>query len=544
VKLKPTQIAVSLGLLAGSLTLAGTAQAQINVTGGRVAGDAAFVTPLTITPGTTPGTVTGVSRSGTPVFFDTAIRTLNIVTPNGTSTNSRFLPTASSFTDTNGNSIPDSGDTGKLQGLLSGVAFSGTGSPIFFQGIPTNFSFTLNTFAVESIAGGTLISPKQVGTAPLVFLPVPGVTLTGDSIALPSNVKFQAGGDVPLPVIELGRRIKFEFKGENVTPGTDTDVNPLDGEIAFNGPVSKFEVKTIGTQGSQEFKFEGTTAFLNFELAGPFREVKIEGIPSNTARTTYELKGESVGYTAFGGNTLGFTGRVRPQNTEFKFEQSGAKVEGKGGTEVVFTLGSTPNFDSFTPVPQAVINSFSYPVGSTFSSTAFSTTTVISTTTVTSTSSSSSSQSISLFSNPSATYISLFDPVRFEQIQGNTGDDDDDDDDGDDDDDDDNEYGSNVVYQVYRPGAVVVVVERVGNRIILVERESTRGRALGKRGRVISAYEQVGLPSRVFPGLTGLRQIPASSVPTSTTEGTTTPSTTEGTTTTPGSTTPAPTTPQ
>jgi len=63
-----------------------------------------------------------------------------------------------------------------------------------------------------------------------------------------------------------------------------------------------------------------------------------------------------------------------------------------------------------------------------------------------------------------------------------------------------------------------VVVERRGDRILLVDRTEVRGRKLKKKGKVVAAYQVVGLPSRVFPGMTGLRQIPADTVQSSSTE--------------------------
>ncbi|NJP11884.1 MAG: hypothetical protein HC866_22410 [Leptolyngbyaceae cyanobacterium RU_5_1] len=84
--------------------------------------------------------------------------------------------------------------------------------------------------------------------------------------------------------------------------------------------------------------------------------------------------------------------------------------------------------------------------------------------------------------------------------------------DRDDNDDDFNSrgYGRNYTYSIYQPkGQVEVVAERDDrDRLIIVERETIRGRKLKQRGRAVSAYQVIGLPSRVFPGLVGVRQIP------------------------------------
>jgi hypothetical protein len=76
-------------------------------------------------------------------------------------------------------------------------------------------------------------------------------------------------------------------------------------------------------------------------------------------------------------------------------------------------------------------------------------------------------------------------------------------------------YSSNVVYDIYATWQqpTEVVIERQGDRILLVDRTQVQGRKLNKRGQAVAAYQVVGLPSRVFPGLTGLRQIPAEQVP-------------------------------
>ncbi|XHX78904.1 MAG: hypothetical protein RBJ76_02925 [Stenomitos frigidus ULC029] len=575
-----TRFAVCLGLLAGSLAIATAAHADIPITGGQATGDAAFFLPGTAPTATTP--------AGTPVLFDTAIQTLRLVTPNGTTTTSRFLPNASRFTDTNGNKIPDSGDTGRLEGTLSGVAFSANGNPIFFQGIPTALNFTLNTFSPSFLQGGTLISPQQAGTAPLVFLPVQNVTLsgasgtsfnsqegllsvgafdaalTGDSIRLPSDLQLRSTTASNVAPVVLGRRIKFDFEGKDVLPTAGTDLNPSDGVIAFSGPTTKFQVQSVGTPGTSEFKLEGTVANLDLELTAPFSGT-LTGTLSSAARTSYEVKGEGPGYVAFGNNTATFAGSAR-RDTQFKFEQSGGKLDGRSSGDVSFALRTgSGDFTSFTPAVGVNNNGTAFSGSSnTSNNTSNNTSSNTSSNTSNNTSSNTSSTTVSVtstrtivFTNfvANTTYIKLFNPSLF--VVNSTDNDDDDDSRGDDDrrsrdNDDDDDNDSNAAYTIYRQrGSVEVVVERGSDdRILLVERDRNDrqlppGQAK-RRGRVVSAYQVVGLSSRVFPGLVGLQQIPAeqaSTTPTSTTPAgtTTTPS---GTTTPSSTTTPtAPTTP-
>jgi len=104
------RLTVYLGLFAGSIAIAAPAQADIPVTSGQATGQAAFFLPGT-TSTTNPATCGCTNpATGGPVLFDAAVQTLRLVTPNGTSTNSRFIPNASSFTDTNANGLPDAGE--------------------------------------------------------------------------------------------------------------------------------------------------------------------------------------------------------------------------------------------------------------------------------------------------------------------------------------------------------------------------------------------------------------------------------------------------
>lgn len=569
-----TRFAVCLGVLAGSLAISTAVKADIAVTGGRATGQAAFFTPGTLPAGsTTGGTSSTSTASGSPILFDVGIQTLRIETPNGTTTTSRFTPTAANFRDVNNNRLPDSGDTGRLSGFLSGVAFGSTGNPVFFQGVPTNLDFTLTAFSPGFIQGGTLISPRTAGTAPEVFLPFAPVTLssqsqnsftaqqgllsagpfaanlTGDFIGLPSNLQFRPSGDVTIPPIELGRRIKFEFKGQNVSLDGATFFNNT---VEYEGRTTNFQVQSVGTPGTQEFKIEGTTADIFFRLGSPVTVTRNElNLNTTFGNGSYEVKGEGPGYVTLGNNYVGFTGTSR-RATQFKFEQNSRVFEGRSNGDVYFNLGAVSSLGNFTPVTNVNNNGTTYVSNPTFINNTF-----VSIINSTSTTTIGGASPFSLLViNPNVTFIPVFNP-------GDLADDDDDDDNND----DDNNTSvdvvqGNLVYTIYQPGPRIVVVERDDDgRILFVERRrdnndddddddnddnNGRGRARGRQGRVVAAYQEVGLPSRIFPGLVGLRQIPASELNNSTggttTDGTTTPGTTDGTTT-PGTTTPGTTTP-
>ena len=521
------RFAASVGIVAGSLAVATSALADIPITGGQVSGDAAFITPLT------PNTF---NRTGSPVLFDTVIQTLRIVTPNGTTTTSRFIPISSDFTDANGNSRADSGDRGQLKGALSGVAFSRVGSPVFFQNIPTSLSFTLTAFTPNSFGIGSLISPNQKGTAPLVF--IPGATsvvlsnasssvynsqagllevgpfaanLTGDFIGLPSDLQLRpAATDVTLVPVFLGRRIKFAFEGKNDQVDEAAFRNDLSTGrrvLNFAGDVTEFKIESAGNSNSQ-FKIEGGGK-LDISLTGPF-DIKKDSLDLNalTGKVTYQIKGEGSGFIAFtGGNSIAYSGNSQ-KDTEFKFEQGNRSFDGKSGGDTFFRVSDRrdnvnfQNFNRFVVIP--VVGVSTTPLGAAVITP--STTTSATTTTTTSTTS-TTVFSTTVFNNSSITIFPGYRNLLIE-TRGNG-----------DDDDDDRNYGRNTSYYVYQQrGTTEVVVERRGDRILLVDRTEVRGRKLKKKGKVVAAYQVVGLPSRVFPGMTGLRQIPADAVQSSSTE--------------------------
>lgn len=524
-----TRFAISASILAGSLAMGTPAHADIPITGGQVSGDAAFITPLT------PGNSNTLNRTGSPVLFDTVIQTLQIVTPNGTTTTSRFMPNASRFTDTNGNSRPDSGDQGRLEGALSGVAFSRVGSPVFFQNIPTALNFTLTAFTPNSFGVGSLISPNQAGSAPLVFIPGVDVqlsnassgvynskagllevgafaaNLTGDFIGLPSDLQLRpAAGAVTLVPTFLGRRIKFDFEGKSAqVEDSAYGIDPATGRttLDFAGDVTDFKIQSAGTPGTQEFKIDGSGT-LDISLTGPF-DIKKDSLNLNTVigQVDYRIKGEGPGFVAFtGGNSITYSGTSR-RDTDFKFEQGDRSFEGKSGGDTFFTVRDRrdnvdfTNFNRFVVVPVVGVSTTSLGAAVITPSTTTSTTTTSTTSTTVFTTTVFNNSSITIFPG----YRNLLTVTR--------GDSDDDDDD------DDRNYGRNTSYYIYQQrGTTEVVVERQGDRILLVDRTEVRGRKLKKKGKVVAAYQVVGLPSRVFPGMTGLRQIPADTVQSSSTE--------------------------
>lgn len=542
--IQPTRFVTCLGLVAGSLAVASVAHADIPITGGQMTGEAAFFTQTNV-PTTTGTTLT---RTGQPVLFDTVVQTLRIVTPNGTTTTSRFLPNAARFTDVNGNSRPDGGDTGRLEGALSGVAFNQLGSPVFFQNIPTALNFTLTSFTPVFTDPGSLINPRQEGTAPLLFLPGVNVrlsdassttfnsrfgvlengpfaaNLTGDFIGLPSDLQLRpASTEVSLVPVVLGRRVKFDFAGKNASvDDASFGVNSASNrrELNFEGAVTDFQIQSVGTSGSREFKVTGS-GNLDITLTGPF-DIKQDSLNLNglTSGQTldYRIKGEGPGFVAFtGNNSIAFSGTSR-RETQFKFERGDRTFEGRSDGDVSFAVNDSrdninfrnPSFRFTVPAvgistPTTNIGnttttgapSISSPSGSGSGATTTSTTPTISTFVFTTTVFNTTSINIFpayrnlLIENEDSTNINT------NTNDANAG------------------YSRNVVYYVYAPSqpTTEVVIERQGDRILLVDRTEVRGRKLKKRGQVISAYQVVGLPSRVFPGLTGLRQIPAEQVP-------------------------------
>jgi hypothetical protein len=352
-----TRYAVCLGL-AGSLAvaIAPAVQAQIQVTGGRVSGQAGFFVP---TPGT--GNRTGVE------LFDLSVQRLRLETPNGNTSTAVFTPTAANFKAGSDNQ-PNQGDKGTLQGVLSGIAFSASGgTPVPFRNRDTVLNFTLTSFNSNlGVINGTLISPQKPGDAPLVFLPNVNATLAPGSsyqttrgdlelgdfradintglIDLPSNLVFRdfACNVCDVPPVSLTPRVKFEFEGENVRPqeGTNFDINRNDtGTIRFVGEVNKkFLIETVNNSDSdrERFKLEGTFGAVDIQMRGPFDLQNRDRLNEDRRIDKYKIEGESNGFgTLFANNAVGFNGTSR-RDVKFSFEQDGDKLEGTSNGDVNF----------------------------------------------------------------------------------------------------------------------------------------------------------------------------------------------------------------
>ncbi|MBE9118590.1 hypothetical protein IQ249_22125 [Lusitaniella coriacea LEGE 07157] len=360
---KSTQTILFIGL-AGSLamTVAPAARAQtsgIPVTGGQATGQAAFFIPQT-------------DPNGNVRLFDIGIQTLQIQTDKGTTTTSVFTPNAATFSDANSNGMPDSGDTGVLRGTLAGTAFTSTGAPILFTGRETLLNFTLDSFDSTSDFGGTLISPQMTGAAPLVFLPIINATLASGSsfdatfgemqigdftaaldnglIDLPGFLEFRSGGgQMPtLPPIAVGRRIKFEFKGKDVTPVV---FNFNANSLRFAGAANdKFEIQTTGRQGSQRFEIKADAGFVDVALGGPFTDLELQNPGAANGPLDYKIEGESNGiFSLYAPNSFAFNGFAR-RDTKFEFKNDNDfKFEGRSAGSVNFYatagLGTQVNRD-------------------------------------------------------------------------------------------------------------------------------------------------------------------------------------------------------
>jgi hypothetical protein len=251
---KSTVYAISLGLI-GSVSFGMTGvQAQINVTGGSMNGQAAFFVPKEITE------TNGI------LLYGANVQQLNLQTTNGNTSRAVFSPLNSQFTDVNANGLPDADDTGILQGNLSGVAFY-NGSPVGFSNRPTELEFTLNSFESLLNFNGTLAAPENLNST--LFIPDPiqyegdqgqlqlgnfGANLDGGLIALPSTYRFADGTNVSnnnnLQTSAL--RVKFQFRGNDVTPETGTNLDPNTPMIAGIQlyDVSKSDVSDIDSSAN------------------------------------------------------------------------------------------------------------------------------------------------------------------------------------------------------------------------------------------------------------------------------------------------------
>jgi hypothetical protein len=397
---KSTRYAVCLGLAGGlAVALTPAAQAQIQVTGGDFKGPAAFFVPTPGTGGTTP--------SGKVELFDLSIQTLNLETSKGNTSTAVFVPTAALFNAGSDNQ-PTAGDTGTVKGLLSGLAFTGTGgTPTPFTNREAIVNFSVNSFTNNSSnINGTLLSPQTAGQGSLIFLPNVEATvasgssyqatsgdlqlgnldadLTTGAINLPSTYTFQQTGSTATPpsTDTISRRVKFQFEGENVIPesgtnfsgtssntgtntgtnntGTNTGTNntgtntSTNNQLRFVGQANKkFTIETVGNQSNGQYKIDSTLGAVDIKINGPFTNSTSTGTLSNTASTTYKIQGESNGILSlFALNSVGFSstsGSTSPSNTTFEFQQGSNKLTGSSSGNVnLYAVAGVNSFNSDT----------------------------------------------------------------------------------------------------------------------------------------------------------------------------------------------------
>lgn len=337
--------------LAGSLVLASAALADIPVTGGRLTGDAGFFIP----------------NRGNTVLFDVATRTLRLQTPNGTTVDSRFIPTLGVL-DPVGNRLPQAGDTGRLGGFLSGRAFDPAGNPFPFANVPLAVNFRVNSFTPNiGFLLGTLISPVIPGDASPVFLPVLNANLDPISsifynadngslylgafdanlpsglIGLPPSVRFGTPRvtefDIPPDVITRTERlIQFSFSGAgNLEP--DSSINFTTGDLYYNSldAVTDFRLQVQGTP----YVIQGTGVDgTQIRIDKGFGEASTFGGPFQGFIGPVGFAVDGVG-SGSSTNAPPFGFRSRNTSTNFAF------VDNFGTRIVGSNTGSTVNFDIY-----------------------------------------------------------------------------------------------------------------------------------------------------------------------------------------------------
>jgi hypothetical protein len=382
-----TKKLVCFGLVGGTLfSFNAPAIAQIQVTGGDFSGAAGFFLPDMV----------DVDAGKNVKLLDATVETLNLESTNGNTSTAVFTPTAARFDNNIDPTMAtvDVDDTGALQGLLTGLAFDSNGYPVIFTGVSTRLDFAVNSFETSNSLMGTLIQPEIVGAAPLVFINQ-DVALTADSdtdfeavkgqldvgtldaslmdgeLDLPNDWYFEgeAAGGGSNPSLNLERRIKFQFYGDDVLAADGTDLDTSDDEIRFIGAANqKFQIQTVGTRSSAEFKIKADgvdDAFVDITLGGPFSKIKGDSADIDlTQELDYKIKGEAEGtFTALLGNIsaiAGFEGTAR-RDVDFDFKQGGDKFSGRSDGSVNFlaAVGNTElidNGDGDTTVGLGVCN--------------------------------------------------------------------------------------------------------------------------------------------------------------------------------------------
>ncbi|MCW6037354.1 hypothetical protein K4A83_13885 [Spirulina subsalsa FACHB-351] len=321
------QTALFLGL-AGTFALgvAPAAQAQIPVTGGSIQGEAAFFIP-------------SQNPEGNVSLFDIGINQLRIVSPNGVLTNPNFIPTGSYFDD-GGNGKVNAGDTGLLQGQLSGVAFNGNGFLVPFSRVDTILSFKVGFFDSNPLnVPGTLIRPEVA--APQLFLPylsnVQGTGFTPTEgklqigqidanidnglIDLPSDYRFvqTAGATLPEVIPIATQKIKFEFEGKDVTlnrGGSSTSSNTSTSGTSTSGTsTSSTSTSSTSTSGTST-SGTSTSGTSNTSSSSENQLATAQGTDLDYSDGSLRVSGEA---TKFKIESVGGGSR-----NKFKIEGSGA----------------------------------------------------------------------------------------------------------------------------------------------------------------------------------------------------------------------------
>ena len=238
------------------------ARAEIPITGGRTAGDAAFFVPNT----------------GNTLLFDVNTQILRLETPNGITVNSQFRPRGGRLDPVTG--IPDGGETGFLEGTLSGRAFTAEGTPFFFQGVSTTLNFTLTSFDTNRVLSGTLVNPTGQTVTSLIFLEATGTSLSDDA-----SENFEAiAGD--LHIGEFSANLpngSIDLPSDTQFAGSATEFINFDGNALAANADTKFELEGSGegtttvNVSEQTIRYESENATANFRIEGT-----VDGTPDNS----------------------------------------------------------------------------------------------------------------------------------------------------------------------------------------------------------------------------------------------------------------------
>ncbi len=346
---------------------------QIPVTGGRITGQAGFFVP----------------GSGNTRFFDFGTQTLRLDTPNGVTVDSRFIPN-SAVLNPIGNRLPTIGDSGTIQGLLSGRAFDLGGSPFFFSNIATQLNFVTNSFVPVNgaLAGSLIVSPNSSGgvSTPPLFLPVLGVTLDPISsltfavqpgvlavgqfdanlpsgiVSLPSTARFgtplMSEFAIPDVVILNERRFNFRLEGQGIPNVVGTVGDP---EGSYFDPFFAGGVRFSSSNAVTNFSLQIDGTNLAISGSGNFgTAILIQGITPASSFASPILPGNLTPVVQYSvvGQGSGIAENVDPVRftstnsaTVFSFrDASGAFAQGVSAGKTEFVIAGAKPFtvSSFT----------------------------------------------------------------------------------------------------------------------------------------------------------------------------------------------------